>query len=474
MSITPCRPKRQAAMMDRKPVPKRGLIAILLMFPLLVCYSPASSKEAKPAQPEPFLSNVRGWWVLDNGKILIVHKNNRLATCDINSGATKSIGKEPGSIRQLYRISKNTLGYEVHGENFSIMDTQTGKVNVCVAGKGNYEPFGIKPNRGWFVVMAIRMSQGSNFEFHQVDLRTRKTRRLYDTNDQYGVENFKITDDGKYLVVWTESDDVKTIIRRTVDLKTLKVKVSQTPRWRKVYPLVGGGRIVKQDHKLVLERKEKLKDIFPQRGRVGAIPNCKKAPRWLAVQRLTDTNNDGRISRNDGDFIELWLLDLASLKKTQLADSICENIVRGWSKDGKYFAFSRWDRPDNLKGNEIGNLVIYEPATKQRRILRPPAGKNYVSFKDFHNESWLLVRYELTSDPTRKSSSFHLLDLKKKETTLVAITGRSDQFKVVRRFLLSSRYNATKRTYNLYRMPLPRRTPCRKITSTTSTSRNSK
>jgi hypothetical protein len=402
-------------------------------FVLAACLS--QSSQAGSAKPRLLIKGVGSWKFVAGGLVRVVHKDRGIVFIDPKNGAIKKaedagapgtempagrryqvvheqgkiviLGRRPGAVvRQVrqekgriagtYRVNARTLGYEVQGKNFTILDLESGKATVCVSGAGNYKAFAMKPGRPWFMVMAIRMAPRIDFEFYKVSASTGKATRVYHTADDFGVEKHKVTKDGKTLVVHTESEKPGLLIRRTVDLASRKVKVKRVPRARQVqsYPLADGkGAVVEEKDSLFLVRGSERKDLFPGPGRAWAQPNTAKSPRWLRVQHLVDSTGDGRIAREDGDWVEMWILDLRTLKKKRLADTARENIGRDWSDDGKYLIYNRIRKSKKVADGSIGDLMLYDAAAGKQHMIQPTEGASYASVKGWVASDQLFVNH---------------------------------------------------------------------------------
>jgi hypothetical protein len=378
----------------------RRCLTAALGAALILSLSARAGETAKASEPpivEPLLAGIATWAVLDEGQTLIVQKDGKLQFCDPASGKLTPIGEEKRELLQSWRIDAQTIAYEVpHG--FVFMDLKSGKATDCVTGPGDYMVFGMKPGRDWFMVMVICMEEKDfGFHFHRVDGKTGRSSLIYKTGDKFGVEEYTLADDGGQLLVWTESDKQEELIRRTVDLASLKVKVDRVKREevksakRPAFPLPdGSGRVVDDGNQLVLVRSGKKEALFSGPCRSWGDPDRKDHPRRLAVSRMTDTDGNGVIDR-DGDQVEIWMLDLATLQKTQLADANGENIERRWSKDGRYYCFLRWTGV----GKRQGDLVVNEPETGKSRTISPQNGADLVDIEDFIDPGWLLVTHHL-------------------------------------------------------------------------------
>jgi len=465
---------------------KQAIIVSVIILLVLCAGGIVQGAEQADAGATILAKDVSSWKVLAGGIVRVVRKDGgvrffdpatgkavrgpagdrfqvslaegKITVFDPKTGKVQRVHDEKKPIREVFPISRAVIGYEVHGENFTMLHLGTGRATVCVSGGGNYEAFAVKPGRGWFMVMAIRMMPKINFEFHRVDLRTGETSKVYETGDRFGVEQFNVTDDGTTLVVVTESGSVKTLIKRTVDMRLRTVVVENVPRFvrRKSFPLVGAqGRVAQEKDSLFLVRGGRREDLFPGLGRAWVIPNDKNASRWLKVGHIVDSNKDGNIAREDGDWIEIWVLDLATIEKKRLADTACENIGRGWTKDGAYIVYNRIRRPKGAPGSYFGDIMLHEAVTGKTHTLRADKEANYIWFKRAGASGGVFAAFERHAGRQLRGVRLEFFDLRTGKRTVLCRGNYSWKVQKAGKYWVIEEYSRGGKTTTLYRWTPP-------------------
>jgi hypothetical protein len=382
-----------------------------------------------------------------------------------DEGIIRLVDPKRGTIREVCDAKARIRGVEqldaarlvcdvadVAGKGLLLLDLETGKAAICFSGAESYSTLGIKPGRGWLMVKVERTEEAET-EFHRVDLKTRKAEVIFACK-RY-VEASEVTDDGVNLIVHTDSDKEEERIRHTVDLATKAVKTEKARRPAESWPQVDGqGSVVLDKHKLFRERDGQRDPFFADPCWVWAEPNRKKAARWLMVNRLVDSNHDGKLAREDGDLVEIWVLDLKTLEMKQLADAKRENIDRDWSDDEAWLVYNRLLVSKDSKSLH-GYLVLYEAATGTEKELAPVGKADYVWAKGWAGPGQVFVEHCRTLGKRSAGVQFALEDLRFGKRTVLLEGDFSWEASRLNNFWVLEEYAYDTQIRSLYRWRPP-------------------
>ena len=437
-----------------------GVAAAAFLFCLAADASPA-----KRPKVEPLADHVQDWWVMNGGKTLVALKKVGFSSCPAAAGYLKLLHKSEG-VRGCSKLDEKTIGYEIGGQRYALLDVAAGRETTAVSGPGSYRPCALKPGRDWFVLLRVE-PKPANSAFFRVEIANAKSRRVYETKDKWAVELVRIRDGERKLIVSTASEQAGTMIQRTVDLYTRQVTVKKVPRGVAEAPpsrtssyvlKASPRRIVEEDGRLWIQVGRKRMAMFREPGREWSLPDQLPSPTCLIVPRLVDSNKDGKIAREDGDRIEVWLVDLADGKQTRIADASRENVTRGWTPDGKYFLFNQIvAAPDESQWR--GDLVIFRKADRQPMRFQPGPNTNYVSYHGQVEPGRLLICYSLLARDRRRQKMSHFALLELGKDPVIRLVGHGfagpRDGQIAGRALIYAVQDPKTKTSRLFRCPLP-------------------
>jgi hypothetical protein len=376
--------------------------------------NPKSSRDSEAPRRVTFPCSVRNWWVIDGARRFAIHVDNEILFC-AHDGVVTQAFPEKNDIRALWSLSPGFYGYEIHGKGFAILQESGARKRECIPQSGNYDLVGCLPDQRRAVVMQIdNRASKSAFTFHILDYRTGEIRPLWRIQDTVGVQSTRLSIDGKTLMVCTETRRKTELTRWTINVDTGKTQSIRVPSGNvQNFPLGdGSGSIVEVDNRIhLLQPMEPPKDLFPGPGKAWASADCPGSVQWLCIGRLVDSNGDGRVAREDGDRVEVWAYDMSKLVAKRIAATSRENILRGWSKDGRLIVFNRIRTMGEGENHFEGDLVVYSPNDDKTIVTRPLKGYNYVNFIRSVREDQILIRYSKTGVSSVKEGPLYLLEL---------------------------------------------------------------
>jgi len=373
---------------------------------------------ARDAKPHQLANGVEDWWVMNGGRTLVVRKEDHFHSCPAAAGNLKLL-RDVSRVRRCRKLSEKIIGCEVRG-GYALLNVAAGRAAVVATGPGRFDTFGLKPGRDAFVLMRSR-SDPADFTFFRVDPAAAKAVEVFRTKDKCAYPFIRVSDDGRRLILATPSPKADTMVQRTINLQTRKVTTKSVTRRlaqfppgpTKTYPLKQPSRrIVEKDGQVWMQIGTNMMDLFQGPGRAWCIPDRTESPTHLAVGRIVDTNKDGMIAREGGDWIEIWIVDLASGTRLRIADTTQENITRRWSPGGKYFVYNRIVVGPG-KAQWRGDLVLFRKANNQPMRFQPGPNTDYVSLRGFAGENRVLISYDQLGRgrDAKTFSQFALLEL---------------------------------------------------------------
>ncbi len=413
----------------------------------------AAGAQNDDAELKPLIRSVTNWWVLDDGKTLLVEVDGSLKRIDPKTGKGKSLMRPTVRLTDVVRLSATKLGCGVVDDSMHVLDTASGKSAGTSIPPGQYQVLGRKKGRDWCVIVALSTPASDRGTVVSVlNLKTNAVREL--TGSMENPPTVTIPEDGKQVIVWATHQLQKLTFKIPAGIPDPALKA--TGQHQALYPLpAGDGYVLQKKDKLYLAREGKEAELFEGKYRAWALPDVPLSPRRLAIQRLADTNKDGKISKKGGDLAEIWLLDLTTLKKQLLVDAKQENIMRGWSADGQVLAFKRWEPILDRPGKSVSALVLYDAARKKSHYVLPARGSISVRHLGVLPGGWALAQeVDLFGKGKLKDQAF--LFGFRHDQRRVPVSKPKKRAAVVGEWLFTSDPAKPGRPCHLYRRKLPK------------------
>jgi len=351
------------------------MLPVFLVAALVAAGGAPLSSGAGEEPGRKIAAGVQSWWIMDDGARVVFLDANGFHSWE-EAGGRMAMLHPCRLAGAVWQVGEKHLCLQDEEGRLVLLDIKAGKAATALRGAESYEVYGIEKGRDWFIVQADRGDDNPGKDFYRLRLDG-NSQRVYETADAHDVFAAAVSADGKGLTIWSESDDPNRMVRESVDLATGKAKTEAVGREEAAaegeeanFALADGkGAVVVRKGRVRLAADGKEQDLLPAGGRCWARANLAEGPTHLAVCRLTDTNGDGLLAREDGDRVELWMVDLRTGRANLLADANGENIERDWSPDGQCFPWSRWKEGGGC------DLLVYSPRDGKTTAF-PSPGKN--------------------------------------------------------------------------------------------------
>ncbi len=325
-----------------------------------------------PSIAQEKLATGVGWFeTRNNGKTIIYDTPDGVFRLDDGKATPRNIC--PAGSRMIYANSSEikplqdailaeTDGCLVHVNLTNGSTTEL--VKACSSAE--VVEYGLDGNWCIVQVRVDRERAKPRYDYYRVDLNRATSERVLKTTSEIEDQTAdfrRAVLEKNTLTVNCPGPKDKTLLQYRVDIKTKAVKSkvisedeeadSPTTKPAETFDSLDGKTKVvigRTDGKMVTGKEERDLDL-PKSER-WALPNRKAKPGFLTIYSVSDTNKDGKIDRNEGDLIEIYLLDLRTLKLALLADSKKENIGRDWSEDGRFAFWSRCEDRHSLYAHD--------------------------------------------------------------------------------------------------------------------------